>query len=199
VVYHNSLRVTPEFYDFIDDAWGITPDTANRFRLGYCNTCPTYHESDSITIPYYWRGKLVNLRHRLMQPADGGKYRPEMAGLQSAIFNAERLDQPLEWLVLVEGEFKAAVLEQYGFPAVGIPGATNFKEKWVRLFRQVERVYVALDPGVEDQAAGIGALLARAGVDARLVTVPVKPDDMLTVYDVTPGQFRQYLRLGAKC
>jgi NADH-quinone oxidoreductase subunit I len=31
VVYHNSLRVTPEFYDFIDDAWGITPDTATHF------------------------------------------------------------------------------------------------------------------------------------------------------------------------
>jgi hypothetical protein len=197
--YHNNLRIQPELYDFIDAAWGLNRDTCNRFRLGYCNTCPTYQQSDSIAIPYYWRGKLINLRHRLIQPADGGKYRPEMTGLQTAIFNAERLDSPLEWLVLVEGEFKAAILEQFGLPAVGIPGATNFKDKWVRLFSQVDRVYVTLDPGVEDQAAGIGTLLARGGVDSRLVTVPVKPDDMLTIYDVTPAEFRQYLKLGAKC
>lgn len=198
IIYHGQLIETG-FDGVLDANWGIKPEMAARFRLGYCNVCPTYGQSDSLTIPYYWGDKLVNLRHRLLHPNGSGKYRPEMAGLQSAIFNATRLLQPTKALVLVEGEFKAVVLEQYGFAAVAIPGANQFKDKWARLFQNAGTVYVILDPGAEEHAAGIGATLARSGVDCRLVIVPEKPDDMFTVYDVTPNEFGQYMRLGKRC
>jgi hypothetical protein len=69
--------------------------------------------SDSITIPYYWKNKLINVRHRLSKPNGTGKYRPEMTGLPSAIFNADILDNgDGGWVVLVEGEFKAIILQQ---------------------------------------------------------------------------------------
>lgn len=197
--YIQNIRLSPEFYGFIEALWGIDQPTAERFNLGYSNICPTYHQSDSITIPYYWGGKLVNLRHRLIQPSDEGKYRPEMAGLQSAIYNADRLLQDADWLVLVEGEFKTIALEQCGFPTIGIPGANSFKDNWPRIFQKVETVYVCLDPGADEQAFGICQRLGRAGVDARLVTVPTKPDDMLTIYGVTRREFSEYLRQGAKC
>jgi len=122
-----------------------------------------------------------------------------MAGLQSAIFNATRLLQPTKALVLVEGEFKAVVLEQHGFAAVAIPGANQFKDKWTRLFQNVERVYVMLDPGAEPHAWETGVTLSRAGVDTRVCDLPVKPDDFFTVYNGSPRVFSRYMEQGRSC
>jgi hypothetical protein len=198
IIYHGQL--TEYGFDGVLDAnWGIAAESSTRFHLGYCNTCPTYHQSDSLTIPYYWGDKLVNIRHRLLHPNGCGKYRPEMAGLPSAIFNANRLMDELEYLILVEGEFKAIVLEQAGFPAIAIPGANQFKDKWTRLFHRADMVYIALDPGAETHAWQTGVTLSRSGCDVRICEFPVKPDDFFTVYNGTALTFKKYLEQGRKC
>lgn len=195
VIYKSNL--TDDFLGFIQAAWGIKNPMA--FNLGYCNLCPTYHESDSITIPYYWKGELINLRHRLIHPNGSGKYRPEMSGLSAAIFNADILRSTNEYVVLVEGEFKAIVLSEYGFKAVAIPGANGFKEKWTGFFSNSGTVYVALDPGAEAQAWDIAVMLTRHGHAARVVSIPVKPDDFFTLYGGNVESFRKYLRMGRRC
>lgn len=194
LIYHHNLNGKT---GYVRSKWGLTDDTIETFKVGYCQMCPTYHESDSITIPYYWQGKLVNLRHRLSAPNGSGKYRPEMAGLPSAIFNADLLAEE-SWIVLVEGEFKAMVLAQYGLPAIAIPGATNFKGKWVSLFNKVDLCHIVLDPGADQHARKIGLMLSKAGVDTRVVTVPAKPDDMFVLYGCNLGQFCAYLEAGRK-
>ena len=194
IVYHRNLN---DNSGLIQRKWGITQDTIEWFKVGYCHACPTSPYSDSITIPYYYHDKLINLRHRLSSPNGQGKYRPEMAGLPSAIFNADLLESEAEdWVILVEGEFKAMVLCQYGLPAIAIPGATNFKEKWAKLFDKIQKVYIALDPGVEKAAYRIGLMLSKAGVDARIVTLPCKPDDFIVLYGGDIGQLCRYLELG---
>jgi hypothetical protein len=181
--------------NYIQEKWGLQPDYIEYFKLGYCYSCPTYPESSSISIPYFWQGDVINIRHRLVAPNGCGKYRPEAAGLPSAIFNADILKDE-KWIVLVEGEFKAMVLCQSGLPAIAIPGANTFKEKWVNLFSAVDRVFVALDPGALVQGWQIGLLLSKAGVQARVVTLPEKPDDMIIRYRVGVGTFCKYLEMG---
>jgi hypothetical protein len=192
LIYHRNLNGNS---GYVQRKWGITEDTINGFKIGYCNACPTSPYSDSITIPYYWNGNLINLRHRLSSPNGQGKYRPEAAGLPTAIFNADAINQT-DWVVLVEGEFKAMVLEQYGFPAIGIPGASIFKEKWLKLFEENQTIYVTLDPGVEPAAIKIAKMFNQAGLQARLVSIPTKPDDFFTLYGGTYDQFCQYLEAG---
>lgn len=181
---------------------GVTDATIERYRLGYTTNCPTAKGHESYTIPITYRGRLYNIRHRLADGDNGNKYRPEMAGLPSAMFNADVLQDDLGFsseVVLVEGEIKAMVLQQYGFDTVAIPGANTFKDKWISLFRTVTRpVYVALDPGVEVLAAGIWQQLGQAGIDARLCHFPLKPDDFFVLYGGSSLDFFSFLQLGKR-
>ncbi len=175
---------------------GLTDTTIDAYRLGFCPQCPTYQESPSWTIPVFFRGKLLNIRHRLAEPpSPGDKYRPERAGLPAVMFNADWLLDSREFVVLVEGEVKAMVLSQAGFPAVGIPGANTFSERWVRWFGKQKRVYVALDPGADGHARDIVTML---GGRARLCSFPVKPDDAIVRYGATAAQMMEFLKQGKR-
>lgn len=198
LVYHNNLNGNS---GYVKSHWGITDETINYFKVGYCHACPASPHSDSITIPYYWKDRLINLRHRLSSPDGDGKYRPEAVGLPTAIFNADVIgDEQSEnnHIVLVEGEFKVMVLEQYGIPVIGIPGVSNEKliKKCLKLFPKNKLVYVAFDPGVEIEAIKIVNIFGQAGIAVRLVSMPVKPDDFFTRYGGTYDQFYQYLEAG---
>lgn len=194
-LYHSQMADRSYWY-----SQGLSDETIDRFQLGYCPACPTCQDYASYTIPVYYQGKLYNIRHRL-KGKEGDKYRPEMAGLPAALFNADALhsQDPLNWMiVLVEGEVKAMALTQRNFPAVGIPGANGFKEKWVKLFSDSRVVYIALDPGKESEALKIGQTLKVAGIQVRLCSFPVKPDDFFVIYGGTPREFMQFLRLGER-
>ena len=72
-------------------------------------------------------------------------------------------DKPLPDKVLVcEGESDTWTALSYGFPAVGTPGAKNFKAAWVEGFRGIEDadgrsgVYLVLDA---DKAGAEGSLV----------------------------------------
>lgn len=192
-LYHRQMTDRSYWY-----SQGLNDETINRFRLGYCPACPTYPDSPSWTIPIYYRNRLYNIRHRLVNPGDSGKYRPEMAGLPGAIFAADILDEP-EWMtVIVEGEVKTMVLNQNGLSTVGIPGANSFKEKWLKLFEKCHNIYIALDPGADDQARRIGAMLAGIGINTYVCTLPVKPDDFIVIYNGTARELFLFLMLGQK-
>jgi hypothetical protein len=177
---------------------GLNDETIDRFKLGYSPTCPTYPDSPSWTIPIFYQGKLYNIRHRLARPNGSGKYRPEMAGLPATVFNADVLDSGDWMIVLVEGEIKSLVLTQAGFSAVGIPGANSFKDKWLKLFKPDSVVYVALDPGADEQAREIGSALKAGGIEARVCSVPCKIDDMLVKYGGSPADLVKFLAMGKK-
>ncbi len=47
-----------------------------------------------------------------------------------------------EYIVLVEGESDAQTLWSYGVQAIGVPGASNFKEEYKYLFERFKTVYI---------------------------------------------------------
>lgn len=191
--YHSQMVDRSYWY-----SQGLNDETINRFKLGYCPACPTYPDSPSWTIPIFYQDRLYNIRHRLANPGNTGKYRPEMAGLSPAIFNADVLDSGDWMIVLVEGEVKTMVLQQFGFSAVGIPGANSFKDRWVKLFKPTSTIYVALDPGAELQAEEIAGTLTGNGIEARACSLSCKPDDMLVKYKGTASDLIQFLNLGKR-
>jgi len=185
----------------MQDRWywhtqGLTDATIDKRLLGWSPACPTYQESPSWTIPIYYQNRLFNIRHRLERPNGSGKYRPEMPGLPSAMFNADAISS--DWmLVIVEGEVKTMVLEQHNFTAVGIPGANGFKNKWLHLFEgYAGPVYVVLDPGAEECGEAITRKLRDAKIKAKQVLLPVKPDDFFVIYGGTEKDFFQFLMMG---
>lgn len=164
--------------------WGLTDESIDKYRLGYAFSCPTCRQSDSLTIPVYQAGKLVSIRHRLLHaPADAGKYRPQFGGLPPVLYNLDILQIHPHYVVLVEGEIKAMVLTQFGFPAVGVPGASTFKTEWVSAFAG-QQVVVCFDPGAEEQAGKVSELLGAA-----TLTLDCKPDDWFVVHHRSAEEF----------
>jgi DNA primase len=179
--YHRNL--TPS----LRDAWyqeGIFDEAIDRYLLGYARSCPTWPESASMTIPIFgYANELENVRHRLLTPGKGGKYRPEMPGLGSQLFNAPVLRRSHERVLIVEGEKKSIVMDQAGYPTVGVMGCSNWKPEWFGWF-DAGRVIVCFDPGAEDHALKLGSIFAGNGFsDVRVARFPMKPDDMIVRAD----------------
>lgn len=178
--YHSHVDKGREYWH----SQGINDESIDLFRLGYANRCPTAGFTDSYSIPYLYRGQVINLRHRLIDESKG-RYRPEFAGLGSSLFNIDSLSRSdgrmeSDEAVLVEGEKKAIVLHQVGFRVAGIAGQNAWKPEFIHYFIEagIERVYVALDPGATE-AGKAAADLRRAGLAAVIVSLPDKPDDLI--------------------
>jgi len=201
--YHSQLAGANGYWKHC----GLEPETVNRYRLGYCKSCPTYPACPSYVIPVYQSKKLVAIRHRLTcPPTPGDKYRYHMAGMKAQLFNAGTLRsnsnevpfgilEPGEAL-LVEGEVKAMFLDQMGFTVAGVPGAAIWKEKWGRFFEDIRTVFIAFDPGANGAAEQTARQLSGIVHQVCIVTLPNKPDDLFVKYGCGLGEFVSMLEQG---
>lgn len=189
VAYHQALDARALEYWWTE---GMTNETIDKYMLGYCASCPAYRESPSYTIPIVNRGKLENIRHRLIAPNGTGKYRPHCAGLGLSLFNVDLLDQANKRILIVEGEKKSLIAAQGGFLNVGITGKKSFKSEWLDWFAHVGQVYVVLDPDATASAYRLAALFSERG---RVVEMPVKIDDAITKYEASSSDIENFLRL----
>lgn len=180
------------------------PDWAiDYYELGYCQSKTIwYHDAEYITptatIPVFSPGrKLINVRHRLINPPEpNDKYRPDRAGIPSALYLADPDRMPQGECILVEGEIKTIVvatqLDTQRFCIVGIPGKRPRQDLLDQL-KDCGRIHVVLDPDATQQAFEIARQL---GNRARVVQMTVKPDDMFTMYGAEPQDFYAALRYG---
>lgn len=190
--YHQALNTRATEYWLGE---GISEASIDTYVLGYCNHCPTDRDRrPSYTIPVINSSKLRNIRHRLIGGDQGDKYRPHMAGLGTQLFNADLLAEPQDRILVVEGEKKAIVMTQCGFPSVAILGKSVFKSEWKRLFDNAGQVIVGLDPDAHKSAARLAAIFGRRG---RVAAFPVKPDDMVNLYGASEADVEAVLRLAA--
>lgn len=190
IAYHESLSMEAIEYWLGE---GISHESIGRYLLGFCERCPTDAEGrPSYTIPIINGGVLVNIRHRLVG-ADGDKYRPHMAGLGTQLFNADYLDGQKGEILVVEGEKKSIVVAQHGFPNVGICGKRSFRKEWAERLKEFNTVYVVLDPDATDSAAKLAGYI---GPLARVVSLPVKPDDFFSMYGGSEEDLRAFLNVG---
>jgi len=190
--YHEALDERAFEYWWIE---GMTTETIDHYMLGYCTSCPIYRESPSYTIPIINRGKLENIRHRLIAPNGTGKYRPHRAGLGLSLFNVDLLDQADKRILIVEGEKKSLVVSQSGFPNVGITGKKSFKREWLDWFTHIGQVYIVLDPDATQSAYRLAALFGRRG---QVVEMPVKIDDAIVRYGASSFDIENFLRLARR-
>ncbi len=73
-----------------------------------------------------------------------GKYQG-VSGDSTHLYNVSSLHLSGDTIAITEGELDALVSTQAGMPAVGVPGATNWKPFYYRLFDDYERVIVVGD------------------------------------------------------
>jgi hypothetical protein len=194
------------FYDITEQAVdyylaeGLSHDSIQHYQLGFCSRCPTAPYSASYTIPVMYGGKLYNIRHRLISPNGGGKYRPHLPNLPPMLFNADLLNTKSDFGLLLEGEKKSMVVTQEtGIPSVGIMGNTSFRVTWAEKFDNWGKVIVVMDPDTdsrqkmvssEEKAQRITGAFNGRGL---MATLPVKADDFFVRAGGTKKEFTDFL------
>jgi DNA primase len=123
--------------------------------------------------PYFdGQGKPVYMQARAIEP----DVKPKELSLSGQIplpYNCRILDREPGQIYLCEGVIDTLTLIEQGFPAVGVPGAANFKAQWAELFLN-KTVHVAFDPDAPGESGAAKAIniLQAHGIEARRFTPP---------------------------
>lgn len=151
---------------------GITPEVAEAFRLGYVAD-PLPGDEDyagRLAVPYLTPAGVVDIRYRALLEGQTPKYLSRPAA-PTRMFNVQALLTDSDVIAVCEGEIDTIIMHALvGVPAVGIPGANNFKDHYRLLLEDFERVVVMCDG---DQAGReFGKKLAGECGNATVVHLP---------------------------
>lgn len=150
-----------QWYNFSDDFGG---DCITAW--GYCRLGSSYDNAK-------------HFRQMLLEMAEAAGIATDKRTGQAITGDFPPLNiPPGDKIIVVAGEDKAEVLKDAGYCAVGLPGRV-FKRQWARLFNPNSIVYIALDPGKDEQARAIATEFKANGLTAYTCSMPVSPDEMI--------------------
>jgi DNA primase len=120
---------------------GIEAQTARTFRLG----AGSDEYAGRLAIPYIAAdGTVVDIRYRALVPDQSPRYM-SMPGSKTHLYSVGSLLADGDTLFLTEGEIDCMTLCQLGVPAVGVPGAKNWKAHYRLLMEDYDRIIVLCD------------------------------------------------------
>lgn len=167
-------------YEFLWNEWQLGYDPAHLFWFD-TGTGWKEHITPTMTIPVRdMTGRVVNIKHRLLQPFDGCKYRMEYkTGIEPvfiANLDAGKPARDTKVNILCEGEKKAAVtfltLDMMNVQVYGLPGSPSDE-----MLGSIQgRIVQILDP---DQDVSERTRRIYRDRDYRVVRLPQKIDDMI--------------------
>lgn len=174
--YHN-----PSTYEVWYGEGKMSHEEIDRWGLGFCESCPVSPEFSSLTIPVWFRGKLFDIRHRLIGAEARDKYRSHMVGISPIFFNLDCL-AGAKRVYIVEGEKKAIRLSSLEIGAVvGYPGLQyigKLDAVLKKVGESVKEVIFIPDPGSETKIIASKP----TGVSCYMVELWEKPDDFIDIY-----------------
>ncbi len=162
----------------------------------------TYSGSPAVRIPYRDREgqeKAVRFRRALRKDALGDDRFRWRSGSRTLPYGLWRLDRAREagYTVLVEGESDCHTLWHHGVEALGIPGASNWKEEWAEHFEAIEKLYAVIEP--DQGGAAFEERLATSSVSERLYLVRLEgTKDVSELHVQDPERFMEKLRVAFK-
>jgi putative DNA primase/helicase len=110
-----------------------------------------YQGEPAVRIPYFdENGEEVAVRFRIaLEKSEEGDDRFRWrTGSKAQLYGLWRLEgiRRAGYVVLVEGESDTQTLWYHKIPALGIPGASNWKEAWTEHLDGIEKIYAIIEP-----------------------------------------------------
>jgi hypothetical protein len=163
--YHQNIAIPVMKY--LTDR-GLSQATIDKFKLGFCPTdfYDEYNDSlaekagiitkgypiltNRVTIPYLFNNEATDIRGRIVNSVFQYKdHTPTYLSLPGGhsmrgstyLFNHDVLKNST--VIITEGEFKAIVADQYGFPVLSTPGIFGWQKEWAPLFKGKEVILAA--------------------------------------------------------
>ncbi|MCF6147323.1 MAG: DUF927 domain-containing protein [Candidatus Kuenenia sp.] len=126
---HNQLLKNETVLKTFQGRYGLSVETIQKYLIGYQN------EHYVVPIAADEPGKWALKEHK------GGQTK----GSKATLYPSGIIKEGLPYIIIAEGEFKALLLNQMGFPAVsGTAGAGTWKREWNAFF-QGHNVIIAYD------------------------------------------------------
>jgi len=144
---------------------------AQQFHLGVVKDALPGHEQyiGRLAIPYVTPSGVVDIRFRSMNGADP-KYMG-IPGAKTSMFNAQTVLTASDYICVTEGEIDCiTVSTKTTHPAVGIPGANNWKPFYSKILDDFDTVIVLADgdtPGLD-----FGKKISRELGNVNIVQMP---------------------------
>lgn len=169
---------------------GIGPEVAGTYRLGVVHDPLLGHEQfrGRLAIPYITPRGVVTFTFRCLQnhvckdtvvgttregkPRYCPKYRAP-SGMDRTLYNVLAFRQDSDTIYVCEGEIDALTLSVCGFPAVAVPGVSQWKDHFTKCFTEYTQVFVVADG--DEAGYRLGAFLAKE-IGARAVRPPAGSD-----------------------
>ena len=153
----------------------------------------TYRDRKAVRIPYFDKSgqeAATRFRLELNKREDGTDNRfVWKKGLKSFLYGLNRtFKEPFR--ILVEGESDCHTLWHTGFPALGLPGADNWREDRDSLhFERISEVFVVIEPDKGGEA--VKKWLAKSSIRSRARLVSLAPyKDPSSLYLAEPETWR---------
>lgn len=128
-------------------ARGLSPSTAERFRMGVVVDPHSGHEAMTgrLVIPSIGPNGIYQLKFRCIQMHDckeigHSKYLTDAH--DNRLFNVRAIVEAQNVICITEGEIDAITLEQIGYKAVAAPGSNTWRKHHARMFAGFQRVYL---------------------------------------------------------
>jgi len=126
---------------------GIGKEVASTYRLGNVVE-PLVGDDDyagRLAIPYITPAGVVDIRYRALMPEQSPKYLSR-TGAGAKLYNVSALLKSSNTIAICEGEIDAITMDALvGIPAVGVPGANNWRRHFSLLFEDYSQVLVMCD------------------------------------------------------
>lgn len=140
---------------------GLTVEILKKYKLGL-------NEKDEFTLPVYdVDGVIKDIRRKRI-----GSDTISSAGAEVFLFGIQDL-LCNNRIFVTEGEWSKMALETQGYPSVGVPGASVFKDEWISYFKdkEVNLVY-DLDAGGENGTKVVIKKLISVAKEIRVIRLP---------------------------
>ena len=124
----------------------LSVEEARRFHLGVVKDALPGHEqyTGRLAIPYITPSGVVDIRFRAIGNADP-KYMG-MPGAKTSMFNAQVVLTASDYICVTEGEIDCITMSvKTNHPAIGIPGANNWKPFYSKILDDFDTVIVLAD------------------------------------------------------
>lgn len=169
---------------------GIGKEVAATYRLGGVAE-PLVGDDEYVgrlSIPYITPAGVVDIRYRAVRPEHSPKYLSRV-GSHARLYNVQALLRKGEMICICEGEIDAITMDSLvGVPAVGVPGANNWRDHFRLLFEDYTQVFILCDG---DQAGKEFGKRVAGEIDG--ATVIHMPDNM-DVNDLYLSEGREGIR-----
>lgn len=168
----------------------------DKFQLGYVAEPLPGHEmyEGMLAIPYIrpaQDGQPLVVKLRFRNLGEGTKYL-DVAGTTTRLYNTAALVRDTINICLTEGEIDTITAEMCGFPAVGVPGAENWKPHFVEPFLGYNKVFVLADgdePGMK-----FARKVCQSLPNGVIIPAPDREDVNSTVLKLGPGYYQERLK-----